>query len=130
MSETRKTAVLWALVAASLHTVFAVGASAIEHLFWGQPRWNTGRWLRVVDAPMAWAIEPTLQRFSIPPDWVDVDIARLLFTNVSLVHSAFGGLFWALMAALVGGFWRQRRAAVAPAPSPVLPSHDKDATPE
>ena len=101
MIDMRASVARWALAAGLIHTVLVVTASAVHNLGWtaSPAAWEAGHLFRVVDAPMAWIINPVLQRYSVPPALVDAHVHRLLFVNETLVHSLFGGIFWALVAA-------------------------------
>jgi hypothetical protein len=90
--------VRYALWAAIAHTVVVIAAVWVKNGLYGTlPSLAADRWLRVVDVPVLWLVDPALQNFSLPAKWFYPSLPLALGVHEALAYGLFGGAFYALM---------------------------------
>ena len=112
----RRLAIRWAAISALAHAVVVFLASVVHNLLWGKGYDSpAGTFLRVIDFPVYWGIEASMRQVTnLPRGWP----FGLKWTMVMLqapFHVVIGGIFYALLAAVVALVIHRRRQLPAKA---------------
>ena len=96
-----------------VHTVFVLVMIVAKNVLWelNSPWWKIGKVFRFVELPVLWAVDPTVQRLPLIPQWAAFGRMSVA-SSVSefIAYGVFGAAFYALVAAAIA-YARQRRRA-------------------
>lgn len=88
----------YALWAGVLHTAVVLAVASVKNGLYGSlTSLSADRWLRIVDAPVLWLVDPALQTFSLPPEWFYGSLSLALGVHEVLAYGLFGGAFYSLL---------------------------------
>jgi hypothetical protein len=100
--------VRWTLIA---HTTFVLLMVVAKNVLWeaDSQLWKIGKVFRLIELPVLWAVDRTLQVLPLIPPWAAFG-SMTVATSVSeiILYSSFGGAFYALVVAIVV-YVRERR---------------------
>lgn len=101
-----------------VHTAFVLVMVVAKNALWelNSPWWKIGKVFRLIELPVLWAVDPTMQRLPLIPPWAAFGRMSVA-SSVSefIAYSVFGGAFYALVAAAIAYVRQRRHAATAEA---------------
>jgi hypothetical protein len=102
-----------------VHTAFVLVMIVAKNVLWelNSPWWKIGRVFRFIELPALWAVDPTIQRLPLIPEWAAFGrMTAASSVSEFIAYALFGGAFYTVVVSAIA-YARQRRCtAIVEAP--------------
>lgn len=111
MIESRRSKLRWMFYILIVHSVLIFSLSVLHNVYWDSISFapEAGRFIRVIDWPVAWIVDQILRQITELPVWWPIGFRWTPVVIETSLFSLLGGSFYGVIAFAVSFVMRYRR---------------------